>query len=236
MKSVQAPPTPQDPHQVDADPSLANGKPLAPSWRCRGWFWFVFCLLVLSITTVQATLPGSLGLNWGLSLSDFRHMDFDIEAEWPMWHRTTGVRIGTQTQALAGAGFLVLIFDEYLGLVKTHWASKPIERDETGTKGLQVFDQLKATISQHYGTPQETHEEPSVKLQGFHGNFYQCLQDKTCGQWESMWETPDGEVLILELVGLNPGVGFIQMTHQGPNFKETLQHAHPGLYSTEHDI
>lgn len=208
----------------------------APPRRFSGWFWFVFCVLVLSATTVQATQPGSLGLKWGLSLSDFRHMDFDIEAEWPMWHRATAVRLGAQTQTLAGDGFLVLIFDEDLGLVKTHWASKPIERDETGIKGLQVFDQLKATISQHYGTPQETREEPSVKLQGFHGNFYQCLQDQTCGHWESIWETPEGGILILELVGLDPGVGFVHMTHQGPNLKDTVRHAYPELYSKEHEI
>jgi hypothetical protein len=163
-------------------------------------------------------------------------MGFDIEAEWPIWNRATAVRLDTQTQTLTEAGSLILVFDEKLGLVKTHWASKPIERDETGTKGLQSFDQLKATISQHYGIPQETHEEPSVKLQGFHGNFYQCLQDTTCGQWESIWETPEGGALILELVGLDPGVGFVQMTRQDPNLKETLRLAHPGLYSTEHEI
>ena len=235
MSFIPALSTPQYPHHVEAAP-LTKGMTSAPPRRFSGWFWFVFCVLVLSATTVQATLPGSLGLKWGLSLSDFRHMDFDIEAEWPMWHRATAVRLGAQTQTLAGDGFLVLIFDEDLGLVKTHWASKPIERDETGTKGLQVFDQLKATISQHYGTPQETREEPSVKLQGFHGNFYQCLQDQTCGHWESIWETPEGGILILELVGLDPGVGFVYMTHQGPNLKDTVRHAYPELYSKEHEI
>jgi len=164
-------------------------------------------------------------------------MDFAIEAEWPLWHRATAVRLDTaQTQTLTEAGSLILIFDEELGLVTTHWASKPIERDATGTKGLQVFDHLKATISQHYGTPQETHEEPSLKLQGFHGNFYQCLQDSTCGQWESIWETPEGGVLILELVGIDPGVGFAHMTHQSPKLKETLQLANPGLHSKKHEI
>ncbi len=235
MNSLPAPPTPQHLHHVEAAP-LAKGTAIAPSRRFSGWFWFVSCVLVLSATTIQATLPGSLGLKWGLLLSDFRHMGFNIEAEWPVWHRATAVRLDTQTQTLTGAGSLILVFDEELGLVKTHWASKPIERDATGTKGLQVFDQLKATISQHYGPPQETHEEPSLKLQGFHGNFYQCLQDSTCGQWESIWETPEGGVLILELVGLDPGVGFAQMTHQGPNLKDTLRHANPGLDSIEHEI
>lgn len=235
MNFVPAPSTPQYPHHVEAHP-LVKDMAIGPSRRFNGWVWFIVCVLVLSVTTVQATLPGSLGLKWGLSLSDFRYMDFDIEAQWHVWHRATAVRLDTQTPTLTEAGSLILIFDEELGLVQTHWASKPIERDETGTKGLQVFDQLKVAISQHYGTPQETHEEPSVKLQGFHGNFYQCLQDETCGQWESMWETPEGGVLILELVGLDPGIGFLQMTHQGPNFKEILRLDRPGLYSTEHEI
>jgi len=234
VNSVPAlPPTPQHSHHVEATP-LAKSMAIASSRRSSGWFWFVFYVLVLSTTMVQATLPGSLGLKWGLLLSDFRHMDFAIEAEWPIWHRTTAVRVKDRTETLTEAGALILVFDKELGLVKTHWASKPIERDETGTKGLKSFEQLKATISQQYGAPQENNEEPSLKLQGFHGNFYQCLQDTTCGQWESIWETTDGEVLILELVGLDPGIGFIQLTHQGPNLKNTLRH--PGLDSIEHEI
>jgi hypothetical protein len=50
-------------------------------------------------------------------------MDFAIEAEWPIWHRATAVRVENQTQTLTGTGSLILVFDKELGLVKTHWAS-----------------------------------------------------------------------------------------------------------------
>lgn len=204
--------------------------------RMSGWSCLVCCLLLFSTTTVHASLPGSLGLEWGLSLSEFRHMGLDIEEEWSLWNHATAIRLENQTQNLTGGGSLILVFSEELGLIKTHWASKPIERDETGTKGLQLFERQKATILELYGKPQETHEEPSVKLQGFHGNFYQCLQDETCGQWESIWETPEGGLLILELIGLDSGVGFVQRTHQGPNLNDALRLAHPGLDSPELEI
>jgi len=193
-------------------------------------------VLILLVTSAQATLPDSLGLQWGLGLSEFRQMDFDIEEEWPIWNRATAILLGERSKKLANAGSLILVFDKEFGLVKTHWASNLIERDEAGTKGMNSFEQLKKSLSQQYGHPDTTHEELSVKLQGFHGSFYQCLQEETCGTWQSIWKTTEGCVLILELVGLNPGVGFIQMTHQGPHLNDSLQLAHPGLSVHDQEI
>lgn len=200
------------------------------------WSCVCLCTLIVFSTVAQATLPGLQGLKWGLLLSDFYELDFDIEEEWPLWNRATAVRLGKQAQSLTDAGSLILVFDEEYGLVKTHWASRPIDRDANGSKGMQLFEQLKTSISEEYGTPDETREEAFVKLQGFVGDFYQCLQEETCGQWESIWATPEGGVLVLELIGIDPGVGFVQMTHQGPNLKDTLERAHIGIFSKEHEI
>lgn len=235
MNSLPQSAIPPHPHLLDSPPE-GPSRSIRISRTAVGWSIFWVCVLLFLVTTAHATLPGSLGLKWGLLLSDFRQMDFDIEEEWPMWHRATAVRLGKRSQTLTGAGSVILVFDDELGLIKTHWASKPIDRDETGAKGMQLFEQLKVTLLKQYGTPQETHEEPSVKLQGFHGDFYQCLQDETCGKWESIWETSEGGVVILELVGLDPGIGFVQMTHQGPNLITALKRAHPGLYSEDHEI
>jgi len=159
-------------------------------------------------------------------------MNFDIEDEWPMGDRATAIRLGEHSQEFANSGSLILVFDQEFGLVKTHFESKLFQRDEPGTKGLEAFERLKTTISKRYGTPDITHEEISVKLQGFHGSFYQCLQEEACGQWQAIWKTPEGGVLTLELVGINPGIGFIQMTHQGPNLANALTHE---LHSQERE-
>ena len=218
--------------------SIQPSKYLAAFFPDTSARWVYSCcwILLLCTATAQATVPDSLGIKWGLMLSEFRQMDFDIEDEWTIWHRATAVRLGDQAQAQTHAGSLILVFDEELGLVKTHWAGHPIERDPTGAKGMRSFDDLKETIVKEYGPPQETHEEPSVRLQGFHGDFYQCLQDETCGKWESIWETPEGGLIILEVVGLDAGIGFVQMTHQGPNLAETIQRSHLGIISKEHEI
>ena len=42
----------------------------------------------------------------------------------------------------------------------------------------------------------------------------------------SIWETTEGEAVILELIGLDSGAGYLQMTHQGPNLDKILQHGH----------
>jgi len=226
--------TPQHkPHQGGTQRSAAWSNAHYGVLSCYG-----LCALFLFIfaTSVQATPAYALELKWGLSLSDFRQLNFDIEEEWSIWHRATAVRLGEQAQRLTNAGSLILVFDEEFGLVKTQWAGYPIERDATGAKGIKRFGRLKTTITRQYGVPKETHEEPSVRLQGFHGNFYQCLQNETCGKWETIWETTEGGVLILKLVGLDAGVGFIQLTHQGPNLKDILRRAHRKLGSKEHEI
>jgi hypothetical protein len=163
-------------------------------------------------------------------------MEVEISEEWPIWNRATAVRLGRHSLNLANAGSLILVFDNEYGLVKTHWASKPVERDANGNKGMQLFREFQTKFTKQYGSSQETHEEASIKLQGYIGDFYECLQEKTCGPWESIWETPKGGVLILEIVGLDKSVGFVQITHQGPNLKNSLEHAHPGFPSNEQEI
>ncbi len=194
------------------------------------------CAFLLLAIPAQAILPDALGLKWGLELSDFRQMDFDIQEEWPIWNRATAIRLGTHSQEFTNAGSVILVFDQEFGLIKTHWASKLIERDEDGTKGMKSFERLKQALSQQYGPPDTIHEELSLKLQGFHGSFYQCLEEETCGKWQSIWETSEGGLLILELVGLNQGVGFIQITHQGPHLNNALQLPHPELDAHKQEI
>ncbi|MDT7041998.1 hypothetical protein [Candidatus Nitronereus thalassa] len=206
------------------------------SRKVTKWTGLSLCIFLLISTTVFGSIPDFLEWKWGLQLAEFRQLEIEIAEEWPIWKRATAVRLGQRAQELANAGSLILVFDNELGLVKTHWASKPIERDANGNKGMQLFKELKTKFTNRYGTPQETHEEASVKLQGFIGDLYQCLQEKTCGPWESIWETPEGGVLVLELVGLDESVGFVQMTHQGPNLGDALQQAHPGLHLKEQEI
>ena len=223
------------PHEGKTPSSLDNGhgRIYGTVTKWTGWSLSIFLLLC---GTAFGSLPDFLEWEWGLQLSDFRQMEVEISEEWPIWNRATAVRLGPRAQELANAGSLILVFDHEFGLVKTHWASEPIERDANGNKGMQLFKELKTKFTKQYGTPQETHEETSVKLQGFIGDFYQCLQEKTCGPWVSIWETPEGGVIILELVGLDESVGFVQMTHQGPNLGDTLRQAHPGLHTKEQEI
>lgn len=206
----------------------------ARTWNYLGIGIFEVFILLLLATSAHAAFPDSLGLKWGLELSDFHQMDFDIEEEWPMGDRSTAIRLRTPSQTFPDSGSLLLVFDQEVGLVKTQWASMLIERDEPGIKGLDAFDQLKATVSQQYGPPDTTQEELSVKLQGFHGSFYQCLQEETCGQWQSIWETPKGGILMLKLVGLRPGVGFIQITHQSPYLNNIRPSTPQNLPSQDH--
>jgi len=182
------------------------------------------------------TLPDTVGITWGTPLAQVRQMDVPIEEEWPVWGQGIAVRTGFLPKQPINTGSLIMVFHPEHGLIKMHWASLPIQRDATGSKGIEAFDEVKAQLMNTLGPSSQSKEEANVQLHGFYGGFYECLQETTCGQWESIWETAEGEAVILELIGLDSGAGYLQITHQGPNLGNLLQHSHWKAIEPKHEI
>ena len=197
------------------------------------------CLIFLFATgtsAVSMTLPDAIGITWGTPLAQFRHMNVPIEEEWPIWDQAIAVRTGSLQIQLTNTGSLIMVFHQKHGLIKMHWASLPIQRDITGSKGIEAFNEVKAQLMATFGLSSLSKEETNVQLHGFYGDFYECLQETTCGKWESIWETTEGEAVILELIGLDSGAGYLQMTHQGPNLDKILQHGHGKSIEPKNEI
>ncbi len=186
----------------------------------------IICLFATVSPVGSMTLPDTVGLTWGISLAQVRQMNVPIEEEWPVWDQVIAVRTGTIENELPRTGSLILVFHQKHGLIKMHWASLPIQRDATGSKGIEAFNKIKDQLMATYGPSSQSSQEANVRLHGFNGDFYECLQETTCGKWESIWETTEGEAVILELIGLDSGAGFLQMTHQCPNLGTILHKNH----------
>lgn len=199
---------------------------------CRGnklsiipvlFFWLLLLPHADGGSAENPSTVSFFGLKWGTPISKFRGLGMTIEEEWRIWDRGMAVRVQEIPTSPPNTGSMILVFDQEYGLVKIHWAGNPIQRDQNGKKGIEEYEEFKIRLSEQYGSPTESQEQPTVKLNGYHGDFYQCLKEAPCGTWESIWEIDDGGTIILELVGLNPEVGFLQMTQQGPNLGKILE-------------
>ena len=199
-------------------------------------FPFLICLLGAVSSSWSMPLPDALGISWGTPLAQFRQMAISIEEEWLVWDQAIAVRTGTIQNQLPNTGSLILVFHEEHGLIKIHWASLPIQRDATGSKGIAAFNEVKAQLMSTYGPLSQSKEETDVQLHGFYGDFYECLQDMTCGQWEAIWETSDGEAVILELIALDSETGFLHLTQQGPNLQQILKPLHGRVLKRQKEI
>ena len=197
-----------------------------PTVKLLQLFSCLIFLLTIITNVWGMTLPDAIGITWGTPLAQFRQMDVPIEEEWPVWGQGIAVRTGSLQKQPTNTGSLIMVFHQEHGLIKMHWASLPIQRDLTGSKGIEAFNKVKSQLIATLGPSSQSKEETNVQLHGFYGDFYQCLQETNCGQWESIWETTEGEAVILELIGLDSGAGYLQMTHQGPNLDKILQHGH----------
>lgn len=172
------------------------------------------------------TLPEALGISWGTPLAQYRQMEVSIEEEWPVWNQAIALRTSPLRNPFPNTGSLILVFHEHHGLIKIHWASLPIQRDATGTKGIDAFNDIKAQLTTTYGPSLQSKEEASVRLHGLYGDFYECLQEITCGRWEAIWETAEGEAVILELIALDSETGFLHLIQLSPNLQQILERNH----------
>ncbi|RMH05980.1 MAG: hypothetical protein D6704_08395 [Nitrospirae bacterium] len=166
-----------------------------------------------------------IDLPWGASLRQFRQLNIPIEQEWHIWGRAQAIRIHYAPSFLPPTGSMILIFDRDFGLTKINWAGRPLGNDPTGTRGIALFERIATLLTSRYGDPDET-SYLSSRLQGYHGDFYQCLMDSLCGEWRAIWRRSNGETLILELIGLDRETGFVHLAQQGPHLQLLLDQLH----------
>lgn len=186
----------------------------------KSLFLFV-CFLLLSPVSFSAE-NGPFGLSWGLKESDLRSKGVKLERI----SSTINLEVFKTTylpkNISISESYLIIIHRRF-GLQKVVMVSKNITEDAYGSKGKEIFSDLKSKLTAKYGDPSNGLERVGIKLYEDIDEFYQCLAYDGCGMWVAMFEDKvQGEAVSLALKGMGRGEGYIELTYEGPKWSDAV--------------
>jgi len=180
------------------------------------------CLLAvcLSISYPAQSTEAPFGLSWGESKSAVENKGINLQASGGQG-RVSSYKTNHLPNDLSIAELYTLIFDTEYNLQKIILISKDIDSDIYGSKGKEIFADLKSKLAQKYGNPTSGLEIVGTELYNEQDEFYQCLAYEGCGTWISLYKKQDVSV-VLKLNGLGRGKGYITITYEGPNWSNVV--------------
>lgn len=161
------------------------------------------------------------GLKWGMSIAEVRALGVPLKKE----KGDGNLEIfssKSMPKELSNAESYALVFADGK-LVKQKYIANNITGDAYGTEGKERFESLKAALSEKYGAPSANYQSVGGKLYREADEFYQCLAYDGCGVWSTFFDSPD-KSLMLELIGLRRGIGYITLTAEAtPQWSAALE-------------
>lgn len=122
----------------------------------------------------------------------------------------------------------ILTFHDIFGLQKITMISNGIKGEVDGGNGVLKYSQLKNLLEEKYQSPKFEYEFPcSSKLPQCKDrsvpdiDFYECLKEAKCGSYMSVYSYYNGSIK-LRLVGIESGVGAIELEYLGPKSDESF--------------
>ncbi len=179
-------------------------------------------LAIMSFGAAAQAQEAPFGFEWGQTLETVEAMTRSKASTELLWNQVHALHTETAPSVPPGTDFISLSIDPVLGLGRIIWFSDDIVNDAFGTTGKERYFKHKSILSKKYGEPvtsgeiigQEIWEEPD--------EFYQCLAYDGCGIYFAIWRTDEGVDLALQLNGIRPGQGYIEITYEGPNWNAIL--------------
>ncbi len=137
--------------------------------------------------------------------------------------RLSFVKLGSAPRPLSETQTITAIIDDIFGLQKLIWSGCQTDNDALGSNGKSKYARLKDMLSRKYGLPENSYEYSGCDVYTEADEFYQCLAYDGCGKWVSFWPDRGGmKFIVLELLGLDRGAGYVQITFEGPQWYDAL--------------
>ena len=180
--------------------------------------------LLISIALIFA-LPciasedAPFGLKWGVSVDDLRNQGIELQ-KGPAKGRVEIFTAKSLPKNLSMAESYGLVFDQEFGLQKIGMLSEDITDDAFGSKGKEMYDDIKSKLKNKYGEPTKNSEIVGLRRYDESDEFYQCLSYDGCGMWYSFFEDK-GQMIFVEIQGMRRGHGLIRLSYDGPKWGES---------------
>lgn len=101
-------------------------------------------------------------------------------------------------------------------------SSQDVTNDITGSSGKKLYFKAKDSLTKKYGEP-KAYEQIGTKLYKKYDEFYQCLRYAGCGMWTSLWQRPEGGMVLVELKGKVRGTGYLSMSYESKKWSDVLK-------------
>ena len=177
--------------------------------------------IIMLSTNSMAAGEAMFGLNWGETVEKIKEQNIELE-KFGNENNITYYKTNSLPENFSDIEVYILIFDDYLGLVKVFLQSKDFENDIYGSNGKDRFNKIRQILKEKYKMKDEA-RFIGQKLYDESDEFYQCLNYKGCGYWASTFETSN-KFILLELIGKKRGVGFYELSVEAvPEWKQTLK-------------
>jgi hypothetical protein len=172
-----------------------------------------FTALLLAMPAYSEEFPAPFGLTWKMSEKELRSHGFSDASN------TGGLKImqsfsAPKAWSKAEKYYAVTYEGE---LVKAIAVSKSFTDDVYGSEGKELYNQMKAILTEKYGTPTNSFEVVGNSLYDEPDEFYQCLDYSGCGNYLSIHEFNGGTIGI-RLEGERRGQGYLQVGYESPYF------------------
>ena len=194
--------------------------------------------LLISIALIFA-LPciasedAPFGLKWGVGVDDLRNQGIELQKK-----RAEGrleiFSAKSLPKNLSIAEYYILYFDQEFGLQKIVMFSEDITDDAFGSKGKEIYDDIKSKLKNKYGKPAST-EIMGLYLFDEPDEFYQCLSYDGCGIWASFFAVDKEQIVAVEIEGTRRGHGFIKLAYEGSKWSESVHARRAELSKSDSD-
>lgn len=164
--------------------------------------------------------PAAFGLSWRANLANLRAHKVKLG---PVR------RVGELLECLVKSApelpenteSLVISLHPRYGLQQIVWQGKPITGDPFGFLGREQFLNFQDLLEGKYGPASASEKFLDPKQFKARDQFYPCLEQATCGSWNSSWKL-NGMFMRLALQPAGPDQGVLTLTYQGPEWNTIL--------------
>lgn len=184
-------------------------------------FFILMTGLLLNTTAIASDLSAPIGLTWGMT-----EVDAIKEGVVPTKTERKGplslVCTNEVPIPVSFAEEYLLVFHNTWGLQKMLIVGETIDNDIYGMKGKRLYSDIKKLLIKKYGNTEKSYEYVGRELFDEQDEFYQCLKYPGCGNWISLFKTPDIK-FMLQLNGIKRGRGYVDILFEGPKWDEYLE-------------
>lgn len=172
---------------------------------------FVFSSLIA--TAEDQAVEAPFGLEWGAEKGALRGDGIilsDCKSEgWVEYCTTESV-----PKNLSVAESYVLYFSKEYGLQKVLMVGETFTNDVYGIAGKDRYAKLKGALDSKYSGA-TSYEYVGRTVYNESDEFFQCLDYAGCGNWGTYWTDNIKGSVVLELMGLRRGSGFVKLSYEG---------------------